>query len=154
MSPEMLTRADYNKKTDIWSLGITAIEMAEGDPPYSNIHHVKVMFLIETHPPRGLTDPSQWSPEFNNFVKKCLTVDHKMRPTARELLLDPFIEQNITNVVPGPGRIVKNKKGKVYLKELAKNTIPMIEEYRKNVDEDSEGKRAVGSHVIDVDPGL
>jgi len=55
MSPEVLTSSEYNKKTDIWSLGITAIEMAEGDPPYSNIHHIKAMLLIPTNPPRGLT---------------------------------------------------------------------------------------------------
>jgi serine/threonine protein kinase len=46
MSPEVLTKSEYNKKTDIWSLGITAIEMAEGDPPYSNINYIKAMLLI------------------------------------------------------------------------------------------------------------
>ena len=46
MSPEVLTKSVYNKKTDIWSLGITCIEMAEGDPPYSNINYVKAMLLI------------------------------------------------------------------------------------------------------------
>ena len=46
MSPEVLSKSEYNKKTDIWSLGITAIEMAEGDPPYSNINYIKAMLLI------------------------------------------------------------------------------------------------------------
>jgi serine/threonine kinase 4 len=77
MSPEVLTKSEYNKKTDIWSLGITAIEMAEGDPPYSNIHHMRVLFMIPTNPPKGLTEPEKWSKEFNNFVGKCLTVDNK-----------------------------------------------------------------------------
>ncbi len=51
MSPEVLTKSEYNKKTDIWSLGITAIEMAEGDPPYSNIYYIKAMLLIPIQPP-------------------------------------------------------------------------------------------------------
>jgi serine/threonine protein kinase len=46
MSPEVLTKSEYNKKIDIWSLGITAIEMAEGDPPYSNVNYIKAMLLI------------------------------------------------------------------------------------------------------------
>ena len=51
MSPEVLTKSEYNKKTDIWSLGITAIEMAEGDPPYSNMNYIKAMLYIPVNPP-------------------------------------------------------------------------------------------------------
>lgn len=50
MSPEVLTKSEYNKKTDIWSLGITAIEMAQGDPPYSDINYIKAMLLIPIQP--------------------------------------------------------------------------------------------------------
>ena len=46
MSPEVLSNSEYNKKTDIWSLGITAIEMAEGDPPYVHIHYMRAMLVI------------------------------------------------------------------------------------------------------------
>jgi serine/threonine kinase 4 len=92
MSPEVLSNsADYNKKTDIWSLGITAIEMAEGEPPYSHINYMRAMFVIQKKPASGLTDPTKWSPEFNKFVQRCLIVDPKCRPTAKELLIDPFI---------------------------------------------------------------
>lgn len=90
MSPEILIKSKYNKKTDIWSLGITAIEMAEGEPPYSHIHPVRAMFVIKNNPPNSLTQPHKWSREFNAFVKRCLTIEPKERPNAKELLSDPF----------------------------------------------------------------
>ena len=116
MSPEVLSNSDYNKKTDIWSLGITAIEMAEGEPPYSHIHPYRAMFVIKNKPCQGLTHEEQWSPEFNNFVRKCLTLDPKRRPTAKELLLDPFIQRS---------------KGAALLSELVANSMDQIELYRQ-----------------------
>ena len=49
---------------DIWSLGITAIELAEGEPPYGNLHPVKAMFNIKSNPPKGLTKTENWSTDF------------------------------------------------------------------------------------------
>ena len=115
MSPEVLSNSEYNKKTDIWSLGITAIEMAEGDPPYSHIQSMRVMFVIKKSPAQGLTNPDKWSPEFNNFVRRCLTIDSKRRPTAKELLLDPFIAKS---------------KGPALLSELVANSMEAIEKHR------------------------
>ena len=115
MSPEVVTQSDYNKKADIWSLGITAIEMAEGEPPYSHIHPVRAMFIIQKNPASSLTQQEKWTPEFNNFVKKCLTIDPKRRPTAKELLLDPFISKS---------------KGPALLSELVANSIEDIERGR------------------------
>ena len=51
MSPEVISKCKYNIKTDIWSLGITTIEIAEGDPPYSHLHPVRAMFVIKNNPP-------------------------------------------------------------------------------------------------------
>jgi len=51
MSPEVISNSRYGPKTDIWSLGITAIELAEGEPPYSHIHPVRAMFAIKNNPP-------------------------------------------------------------------------------------------------------
>ncbi|CAD8208571.1 unnamed protein product [Paramecium octaurelia] len=93
MSPEILLKSRYNKKTDIWSLGITAIEMAEGEPPYAHIHPIRAMFAIKNNPPNSLTDQTRWSKEFNAFVKKCLILDPKERPSTKELLQDPFFQR-------------------------------------------------------------
>ncbi|CAD8189864.1 unnamed protein product [Paramecium octaurelia] len=93
MSPEILLKSRYSKKTDIWSLGITAIEMAEGEPPYAHIHPIRAMFAIKNNPPNSLTDQSKWSREFNQFVKRCLTLDPKERPSTKELLQDPFFQK-------------------------------------------------------------
>ena len=120
MSPEVLLKSEYNKKTDIWSLGITAIEMAEGDPPYSEKPTVSVMFLIPKKPPQGLSEPKKWSKEFNNFVNRCLTIDSKRRPTAKELLLDPFIHENI--VEKGGAQYARQ-----ILKQLVFDSIEAIE---------------------------
>ena len=93
MSPELLLQSESTKKTDIWSLGITGIEIAEGNPPYSNIRPHLAMFVIQQNPPQTLTSPHRWSNEFNNFITSCLIINAKKRPTARELLLHPFIQK-------------------------------------------------------------
>lgn len=68
MSPELLSNSTYSFKTDIWSLGITALELAEGVPPYSHQHPYRAIFSIQSHPPCSLSEPSIWSDEFNSFV--------------------------------------------------------------------------------------
>ncbi|CAD8162029.1 unnamed protein product [Paramecium octaurelia] len=93
MSPEVISKSRYNQLTDIWSLGVTAIELAEGAPPYSHIHPVRAMFAIKNNPPIGLTKPELWSKEFNQFVKACLKVEVNERPTAQQLLQYTFIKQ-------------------------------------------------------------
>lgn len=99
-----MLKSKYNKKTDIWSLGITAIELAEGEPPYSHIHPVRAMFNIKKNPPQGLNLPNQWSPEFNNFVKRCLIIDPKERPNAKDLLMDPFIQKRVISIFNNLGK--------------------------------------------------
>ena len=70
MSPEVLTKSEYNRKTDIWSLGITIIEMGEGDPPYSDIKSNIAMLKIPNSPPTGMSKPQNWSKELNNFISR------------------------------------------------------------------------------------
>lgn len=91
MAPEVIQEIGYDCMADIWSLGITALEMAEGKPPYGDIHPMRAIFMIPTKPPPSFRDPDKWSPQFIDFVTKCLVKNPEERKTAKELLQHDFI---------------------------------------------------------------
>ncbi|GJQ81505.1 hypothetical protein Trydic_g14658 [Trypoxylus dichotomus] len=91
MAPEVIQEMGYDCAADIWSLGITALEMAEGKPPYGNINPWRAMIMIPTKPPPSFSEPDQWSTDFINFVGACLVKNPEERATASELLRFPFI---------------------------------------------------------------
>ena len=91
MSPELINMQKYNKSVDIWSLGITCIELDEYKPPYINYDKSEALEKIKKNPPKGLSFPKKWSYEFNNFVRLCLNVNKYQRPNCQELLEHDFI---------------------------------------------------------------
>jgi len=91
MAPEVIQEIGYDCVADIWSLGITALEMAEGKPPYGDIHPMRAIFMIPTKPPPTFKDCDRWSPQFIDFVSRCLVKTPDKRATASQLLHSDFI---------------------------------------------------------------
>lgn len=84
--------SSYDARCDIWSVGITAIELAEGDPPLSEQHPMRALFQIPRIPPPTLSRPEEYSQQLQDFIGECLVKDLEQRPFARELLEHPLMK--------------------------------------------------------------
>eukprot|EP00644_Phytophthora_capsici_P006358 jgi/Phyca11/556721/estExt2_Genewise1Plus.C_PHYCAscaffold_940061 len=91
MAPEVIQEAQYDCKADLWSLGITALELAEGEPPLAHMHPMRAIFLIPNRAPPELREPTKYSAEFRDFLAVCLKKDPQERSSAENLLRHPFI---------------------------------------------------------------
>jgi len=98
MAPEVIRESHYDGRADVWSLGITLIEMAEGAPPHSNLHPLRAIFVIPTKPAPTLADPDNWSPEMLDFVRCCCNKDPTQRHDSAMLAAHPFVKQEVTTL--------------------------------------------------------
>ena len=134
MAPEVMEQASgYDYKADVWSLGITAIELAQGRAPYYNSPPMKVLFLTLQNPPPTITGDAAdtFSTKYQDFVAACLQKDPKLRPTVKQLLKHPLFAGGVTKPDTLADTIAKlppiGSRGgsqKQLIRQLQKNAAP------------------------------
>lgn len=135
MAPEVIQEIGYDCVADVWSLGITAIEIGEGKPPYSDIHPMRAIFMIPTKPPPTFRDPVKWSDDFIDFVSKCLVKSPNQRASATTLLQHKFI---------------KNAKAHTVLKEMIQEAMDIKRQKMGNGSEESDDEDDDDEEDIDL----
>jgi len=98
MAPEVIRESHYDGRADVWSLGITVIEMAEGEPPHANLHPMRAIFIIPTMPSPTLADPDAWSPEMLDFIQCCCKKDPSQRYDSARLSSHTFIKRDVNEL--------------------------------------------------------
>ncbi|TFJ85058.1 hypothetical protein NSK_003482 [Nannochloropsis salina CCMP1776] len=131
MAPEVIQEISYDGKADVWSLGITAIEMAEGMPPHFNVHPMRAIFLIPSKPPpqlaqRSTSGQSPWSQDFHDFLSVCLVKDPNQRANAAALLTHPFLKADVDFLRARPAQ------GLAPIADLVGSTLEILASYRRS----------------------
>ncbi|XP_040828165.1 serine/threonine-protein kinase 10 [Ochotona curzoniae] len=145
MAPEVVlceTMKDtpYDYKADIWSLGITLIEMAQIEPPHHELNPMRVLLKIAKSDPPTLLTPSKWSVEFRDFLKVALDKNPETRPSAAQLLEHPFVSS-----------VTSNKALRELVAEAKAEVMEEIEDGREEAEEDDAGDAGstLGNHTQD-----
>ncbi|NXK75961.1 STK10 kinase, partial [Amazona guildingii] len=148
MAPEVVmceTMKDtpYDYKADIWSLGITLIEMAQIEPPHHELNPMRVLLKIAKSDPPTLSCPSKWSLEFRDFLKKALDKNPETRPSAAQLLEHPFVS-----------KVTSNRALRELVAEAKAEVMEEIEDSRDEAEEDDSLESASVSAPSTVLAGL
>jgi len=129
MAPEVIAEKKYDARCDIWSFGITVLELGEMEPPYADLPIHELLAAIPSVEPPEFAEPDQWSPEAKEFLQKLLTKDPSKRPTAADMLNDPFIDDEVE----------RQKNGELEsLISLVQEAVKRIVYYRGSEDEAAE----------------
>nr|XP_046214336.1 mitogen-activated protein kinase kinase kinase kinase 3-like isoform X5 [Oncorhynchus gorbuscha] len=144
MAPEVAAverKGGYNQLCDIWAVGITAIELAELQPPMFDLHPMRALFLMtkSNFQPPKLKDKGKWGNNFHHFVKLSLTKNPKKRPTAEKLLQHPFVSQPLSRTLA------------IELLDKANN--PDHTTYNDFDDDDPEPEFKYRGHFLPITPG-
>jgi len=118
MAPEVILKDQFNNKADIWSLGITAIEMVEGEPPNTDIDSIEKLPLLAERPPPTFKNKRMWSKIFQSFLEIMLIKDQNARPTSNELDSHPFLQSVV---------------GKEVMHEILESAKDLIQSKRKKI---------------------
>ena len=93
MAPELIRGLEYDAKVDVWSMGITALEMADGEPPLIREPPLRALLLITIQGPPQLEQPDRWSSQFRHFLARSFDINPEKRASAEQLLMHPFIRK-------------------------------------------------------------
>jgi serine/threonine protein kinase len=139
MAPEIIQEVGYEFKADIWSLGITLIELAEMVPPYANIHPMRAIFMIPSKPPPTLKEAASVSRDFNDIVKQCLTKAPEDRPNSEALLKHPFVTS-----AQGPSTLTEFTREQAdIIAKVGRDAALGLEEEAYEEDEDEEDAASI-----------
>uniref|UniRef100_A0A7N6AG24 non-specific serine/threonine protein kinase n=1 Tax=Anabas testudineus TaxID=64144 RepID=A0A7N6AG24_ANATE len=125
---ETMKDAPYDYKADIWSLGITLIELAQIEPPHHELNPMRVLLKIAKSEPPTLEQPHKWSQEFKDFLRKALDKNPETRPTAAQLLEHPFVSS-----------VTSNRPLRELVAEAKAEVMEEIEDNREEGEEDDPG---------------